>query len=266
MWGLSSWTKDGTWAPCIGRQSLHHCTTEKVPTCNFIFSRSLLVTVQPFWTPTWSPKVSMLTCQLQLQFLNNLYDLWFCRSHFVVRWNIIQVLLESVSRALVLILAKNKQTNKSLSFYSYYRLIIDYSITRRNGIIKHLSEEVYLIWEAAGNNWHFWWGGKWNWRWLWNCIGVGLQQQREGTSWKLCVWTHVSQDRSWMGEVALEKEWRYYRTNTNSVLRKRKTEDSERHGLLYLQGWWGFGCFGSEMKWECVSGTWRCGSGAQKRD
>ena len=52
----------------------------------------------------------MLTFQLQLQFLNNLYNLWFCLSHFVVWWNIIQVLLESVSRALVLILAKNKQT------------------------------------------------------------------------------------------------------------------------------------------------------------
>lgn len=47
---------------------------------------------------------------------------------------------------------------------------------------------------------------------------------------------HVSQDGSWMGEVALQKEWRYYRTNTNSAQRKRKTEDSERHGLLYLQG------------------------------
>lgn len=38
-------------------------------------------------------------------------------------------------------------------------------------------------------------------------IGLGLLQQgREGTSWKLCVWMHVSQDGSWMGQVALEKE------------------------------------------------------------
>lgn len=65
----------------------------------------------------------------------------------------------------------------------------------------------------------------------WSCVATG---QREGTSWKLCVWMHVSQDGSWMGQVVLEKERRYYRANTNSA--KRKTEDSERHGLLYLQG------------------------------
>lgn len=36
----------------------------------------------------------------------------------------------------------------------------------------------------------------------WSCVATG---QREGTSWKLCVWMHVSQDGSWMGHVALEK-------------------------------------------------------------
>ena len=249
--------------PPAGRQGLNHWATKKVSSCDFMFSRSLLVVMQPFWTPTWRPKGSTLTCQLQLQFLNNLHSLWFCLSHFVVLWNIIQVLLESVSRTLVLIWLKANKQTKPLSFYSYYRLIIDYSITRRNGIIKHLSGEVCLVWEAVGNSWHFWWGGKWNWRWLWNWIGAVLQQGREKGPAGNCVWMRVSQDGSWMGQVVLEKERRYYRANTNSA--KRKTEDSERHGLLYLQGWWGFGCFGSEMKWECVSGTWRRGSGAQKR-
>ena len=125
--------------PPAGRQGLNHWATKKVSSCDFMFSRSLLVVMQPFWTPTWRPKGSTLTCQLQLQFLNNLHSLWFCLSHFVVLWNIIQVLLESVSRTLVLIWLKANKQTKPLSFYSYY------SITRRNGIIKHLSGEVCLV-------------------------------------------------------------------------------------------------------------------------
>ena len=31
MWGLSSLARDQTHAPCIGRQSLNHQTTEDVP-------------------------------------------------------------------------------------------------------------------------------------------------------------------------------------------------------------------------------------------
>ena len=94
--------------------------------CSLLVSRSPLVTMQPFWTPTNPCLTNTLTsCQFQSKFLTNnvpnfevlAFISLFC---FAVLWNTTQVLPESLS------LCNRPQCGSSRTVVYSYRLFIDY--------------------------------------------------------------------------------------------------------------------------------------------
>lgn len=76
-----------------------------------------------------------------------------------------------------------------------------------------------------------------------------LEQRRGGTSWKLPISVHTSQDESQMREVVVDKEGRCSRTQPQWCIESRRMhvpaaqpgllgrqQRTERHGLPSLQG------------------------------
>ena len=53
MWDLSFQTRDQTCTPCIGMQSLNHCTTREVPIFTNFSNRSLCLHTNSLMHPTW---------------------------------------------------------------------------------------------------------------------------------------------------------------------------------------------------------------------
>ena len=97
--------------------------------CNRMVSRFMLVTIQPFWAPTnLCLTITLLASSSpkswQTTYVNSIGFVYTSHLYFVVLWNIIQVLIESVSTGLYSSLWL--KWNSLLSSYTFFFFLFSF--------------------------------------------------------------------------------------------------------------------------------------------